>query len=114
MGFWRPPAPADIGAPSQPTHPPSAAAAAAAAPSSPGSWNYDSMAGPAAAADGPYTSGQQQQAQQFSVLQQHISALEEEKFELKRGFELQARLLESLTNENQTLLEDFNRQEDGE
>lgn len=49
-------------------------------------------------------------SQQFSLLQQHIDELTEEKLGLQRGLATQMRLADDLVQENQTLTEQYNAQ----
>lgn len=45
----------------------------------------------------------------FSTLQQHIDKLTEEKFELHRRLDMQSKVTQSLSSENQELTESYNR-----
>ena len=46
----------------------------------------------------------------FGVLQEHINSLTEENCDLRRALELQQKLTASLTQENQTLGDEYNLQ----
>ena len=61
-------------------------------------------------ADSLATSSANAKASNFSTLHQHIDDLTREKFELMRGLQEQQKVVATLSDENLTISERFNRQ----